>query len=531
MGKSPGKWIKTVFFGKKSSSKSNLSKDATSEIKVSITGKTQSKDFGADSMVISSPVRPVIDSNEEHTELEKSSSANLITETPENLTSTMDLTAITGEELIKLEQAATKAQAAFRGYLARRAFWALKGIIRLQALVRGHLVRRQAVATLKCMRAIVEFQALARGRKVRLSGTGQLLQKHESLNKKPSQLLLTSIKEEKLSTNVFATKLVASSNTTMPLSFQYEPIDQNSVKNWLERWSTSHFWDPLPQPKKSTESKPKRKQTKLQGEETETGRPKRSVRKVPDNNLSNSSENEKSRRTVRKFSNHQPEPAQEQQSLNELEKVKRNLRKISLSTSTSTLPEKPEPETEKTEIPPPPIQEPKTNGSHVESVKEPEPVTIEIKPVDDVKDEQPPMEILPMETNNEEQPPANVVEVNGKEDNGVKESQKVRRRKSLPAKQEYSESVSQNSPTLPSYMAATESAKAKLRAQAAAKAAEEAAAENGGGRRQSLPSGGKPSLPSPRVQKPVVNGKGGIKPNKAQISPRDEKVMQAGWRR
>lgn len=168
MGKSPGKWIKTVFLGKKSSSKSNLSKDATSEIKVSITGKTPSDNFGADSMIISSPVRPVIDSND-HTELENSSSANLITDTPENPTTPIDLTAMTAEDLIKLEQAATKAQAAFRGYLARRAFWALKGIIRLQALVRGHLVRRQAVATLKCMRAIVEFQALVRGQKVRLS--------------------------------------------------------------------------------------------------------------------------------------------------------------------------------------------------------------------------------------------------------------------------------------------------------------------------------------------------------------------------
>lgn len=55
---------------------------------------------------------------------------------------------------------------------ARRAFWALKGIIRLQALVRGHLVRRQAVATLHCMRAIVEFQALVRGQRVRISGDG-----------------------------------------------------------------------------------------------------------------------------------------------------------------------------------------------------------------------------------------------------------------------------------------------------------------------------------------------------------------------
>lgn len=52
---------------------------------------------------------------------------------------------------------------------ARRAFRALKGIIRLQALIRGHLVRRQAVATLRSMRAIVKFQALARGRSIRLS--------------------------------------------------------------------------------------------------------------------------------------------------------------------------------------------------------------------------------------------------------------------------------------------------------------------------------------------------------------------------
>lgn len=52
---------------------------------------------------------------------------------------------------------------------ARRAFRALKGIIRLQALIRGHLVRRQAVATLRCMQAIVKLQAVARGRKVRLS--------------------------------------------------------------------------------------------------------------------------------------------------------------------------------------------------------------------------------------------------------------------------------------------------------------------------------------------------------------------------
>lgn len=53
---------------------------------------------------------------------------------------------------------------------ARRAFRALKGIIRLQALIRGHLVRRQAASTLRVTWLIVKLQATVRGRNVRLSG-------------------------------------------------------------------------------------------------------------------------------------------------------------------------------------------------------------------------------------------------------------------------------------------------------------------------------------------------------------------------
>jgi IQ calmodulin-binding motif len=45
----------------------------------------------------------------------------------------------------------------------------LKGIVRLQALIRGHLVRRQAVATLYAMHAIVRLQAIVRGRIARHS--------------------------------------------------------------------------------------------------------------------------------------------------------------------------------------------------------------------------------------------------------------------------------------------------------------------------------------------------------------------------
>lgn len=68
-------------------------------------------------MSISSPVHHVINVSGEHTQLDKSSSANLMHDTSENLRNTVGFNAENDGELIKLEQAATKAQAAFRGYL------------------------------------------------------------------------------------------------------------------------------------------------------------------------------------------------------------------------------------------------------------------------------------------------------------------------------------------------------------------------------------------------------------------------------
>ncbi|KAM3196645.1 hypothetical protein ACQJBY_072379 [Aegilops geniculata] len=55
--------------------------------------------------------------------------------------------------------AAVRIQAAFRGFLARKAMRALKAVVNLQALVRGYLVRKQAAATLQIMQALVRAQA------------------------------------------------------------------------------------------------------------------------------------------------------------------------------------------------------------------------------------------------------------------------------------------------------------------------------------------------------------------------------------
>lgn len=60
-------------------------------------------------------------------------------------------------------------------FQARRALHALRGLVKLQALVRGHLVRKQTTATLRGMHALMAIQVRARIHRVQMAEEANLL--------------------------------------------------------------------------------------------------------------------------------------------------------------------------------------------------------------------------------------------------------------------------------------------------------------------------------------------------------------------
>ncbi|KAK1434925.1 hypothetical protein QVD17_00680 [Tagetes erecta] len=75
------------------------------------------------------------------------------------------------------EVAAIKIQTIFRGYMARRALWGLRGLVRLKTVVEGPCVKRQTLNTLKSIQSLAYLQSQINSRRIRMLEENQALQK------------------------------------------------------------------------------------------------------------------------------------------------------------------------------------------------------------------------------------------------------------------------------------------------------------------------------------------------------------------
>ncbi|GAB2219713.1 hypothetical protein Droror1_Dr00007350 [Drosera rotundifolia] len=110
--------------------------------------------------------------------------------------------------------AAVKIQSTFRAFLARKARRALKGLVKLQALVRGYLVRKQAAATLNGMQALIRAQASVRAKRVQGIGIAENHSTNQSNLKRVNQSVeLCDDNVSEVSSSVYSKRLSASFET------------------------------------------------------------------------------------------------------------------------------------------------------------------------------------------------------------------------------------------------------------------------------------------------------------------------------
>ncbi|KAE9621836.1 hypothetical protein Lal_00032874 [Lupinus albus] len=164
--------------------------------------------------------------------------------------------------------AAIKIQTAFRGYLARRALHALRGLVRLKSLMEGGIVKRQATSTLRSMQTLARVQSQIRSRRIRMIEENQALQR-QLLHRHAKELESMRIGEEwdhsLQSKEQIEAKLLSKHEATMrreralAYAFSHQQNGKNMCRSinpmfmdptnpswgwsWLERWTAARTWE------------------------------------------------------------------------------------------------------------------------------------------------------------------------------------------------------------------------------------------------------------------------------------------------
>ena len=357
-----------------------------------------------------------------------------------------------------------------------------------------------------------------------------------------------------------------SSPTVLPLKIQYSPEDPNSGNVWLERWTQLQVWAPGPLVVKSLVPKSQTKKRSFHAVEAEKGKLKRGIKKPPgglNTGTSSSSrstaENEKPKRTVRKPStlgkelNENKSNQSSRKSTSAIkegsslevkdEKLRTSLKKASVSNGVEK-PARKSAEKKKKEIVDSVQKElpvVKVSASVVDDTPKEEeeekvkdsPETVS-KEADVEKDEKAPvLDNLEKDDKAEEEiQEPEVLIITSENGNVVSEDTKPSdRRASLPAKIEIQQQddglTTQSGRKIPSYMAPTASAKARVRGGQGSPriGGQEKPEKNGTTRRHSLPhiaNNDKLSAMSPRVHRLLIaSAKGSINSDRSFSSSKD----------
>jgi hypothetical protein len=139
-----------------------------------------------------------------------------------------EIAAVTKEDdnVVNPDDSVIIIQTGVRRFLAEVEVLKQKNIVKLQAAVRGHLVRRHAVGTLRCVLAIVRMQAL-----VRTHQQSKLPQKRNHRTQRP-----TYVSIERLLSNKFAKQLLESTPRDKSINIKCDPSRSDTAWKWLERW-------------------------------------------------------------------------------------------------------------------------------------------------------------------------------------------------------------------------------------------------------------------------------------------------------
>ncbi|XP_062227020.1 protein IQ-DOMAIN 32-like [Phragmites australis] len=124
----------------------------------------------------------------------------------------------------QLESADIVIHSGIKTVIASQELSSHKDLVKLQAMVRGHLVRKQAAESLQCLLAIVKIQGLVRAH-----------QAQQSAGESQDTILHSS--SEKLLRNGFALKLIDSVSTSKSIHIKCDPSESDVTWKWMERWT------------------------------------------------------------------------------------------------------------------------------------------------------------------------------------------------------------------------------------------------------------------------------------------------------